>query len=409
MSNKEQFIECISKMNTVLLEAVLVKKAFKRFDNSSFLEKLNEICTDLKASGNTYLKSYRGIGLCGCNRGKKIWCFVGNNTNDYFTLSYLENEHNYYNFHTTCSEVAYEETLPLNKFYYFSIQPENTSEYKKHPLNLNPIHEYKEFVSKSVCRMETIELWLEKYKNEYNSTVSVIEDKRNHFKLNTIDLLAKTEFEKLYGKLAVLRKLYHKESYFKEQLKLFNKGIDSISKQKEWFTYQEANKNQYELFSLVFYDNRKLTHFSLKLEDFALDPEDFKYTLKYMSIIEDAQATEFKGTIKSMSAKVHSKKTPGMAYSKREIVLSVDDFCSSEYQITFSQDRVQQLDNVHVGQYVKVLARLTGGAWEKSNGIKEFGYNLFGWHIEKLTPKPKTTQNTKETDLYNKYMLPTLF
>ena len=67
MTKKEEFIEHISTMNIKSLETVLVKNAFKRYANVSFLEKLNELFTELKASGNISLELHLGIGICGCN------------------------------------------------------------------------------------------------------------------------------------------------------------------------------------------------------------------------------------------------------------------------------------------------------------------------------------------------------
>lgn len=396
-------------MSTKFLETVLVKNAFKRYANVSFIEKLNELFTELKASGNSRLEVYKGIGLCACNKDKKVFCFVGNKTKDYFTLSYLENENNYYNFYTSCSEVLYNTKLPLNKFYYFSIKPESTGEYKKHKEVSNPIQEYKTLSSKNSCSMEAIEAWLESHENLYTTTVSVIEDKANHFKLSPVELLLNKEFEVLYGKLNILSKLYEKEFYFKQQLEDYNRVKSNIPKLKKWFEYQVENKNKYQLFSLVFYDNRELTHYRLELDELVLKPDDFKYILEYMSIVEDSQATEFEGTIKSISDLEFIQGEYGRNYLKQEIVLFIDDVYCSEYQIIFSDDRVKHLETLSAGQYVKILARLTGGVWINPEGIQEYKYHLFGWRIEKLTSKPKTKENKEDINLYRKYIFPPLF
>lgn len=405
MTEKEKFIEHISTMNTSFLETVLVKNAYRKYTNDSFIEKLNEKFTKLKASGNTQLKVHKGIGICTCNKDKKVFCFVGNVTKDYFTLSYLEDENKYYNFHTSCSEVLYKNKPILNKFNYFSIKPEETSAYKNHNQISNPIQEYKTFCTKDFCNMETIELWLKKHKSNYTLTVEQLEDEKNSFKINQVELLVKKEFEILYGKLNILSILYKKEPYFKQQLEVYDTVKDSISQLKNWFAYQDEHKNEYQLFSSVFYDNRELTHYRLELDKIILNPDNFKHTLKYMSIIEDAQAIEFTGTIKSISDLEIIKQAHGRTYSKREIVLSINDFYSSDYQISFSQGRVKNLENFSVGQSVKVLARLTGGEFENTEGIKDFKYNLYGWRVEKLDAKPEIKENTKEMDLYYKYIL----
>lgn len=403
---KKQFVQHIIEMNTEPLKEILVKNAFKKYSNNSFLEKLNEVFTTLKSKGNTKLEVYKGVGVCSCNKNKKVFCFVGNNTKDYFTLSYQENDDNYYNFSTSCSEVSYNEKLELNEFYYFSIKPEDTLEYNNHQKYSIPIQEYKVFCSQDTCSMKGIEIWLEKHKDFYNKTVELL--KKNN--LNSVELLITKEFEILYGKLSILSLLHQKEAYFKEQIQTYNKIKDSVSKLKEWFAFQHENKKEYQLFSSVFYDSRALVHYALKLEELRLNPEDFKHTLKYLSIIEDSKALAFKGIIKSISyLEVYEKTNTSRAYSKRKIVLSIDDFCCSEYQISFSDERVKHLDNLSVGQFVKVYARLTGGATEKPKDIKEYKHHLYGWRIEKLDAKPKTKKKTKEMNLYYKYILPPSF
>lgn len=406
-SSKYQFIECISEMNTKSLENILIDNAFRKYSNSSFLEKLNELFTKFKESGNTRLEIHKGVGVCRCNKDKKIFCFVGNKTNDYFTLGYQEDENNYYNFSTSCDEILFDNPPQLNTFYYFSIKPEDTLEYKVHQESSTPIAEYKTLSTNGVCSMRNIGLWLEKYAEFYNTTLKVLEVEKYTSKLNSVELLVKKEFENLYGKLSILKKLYKKESYFKQQLETYNKVKDSISKLEKWFKYQQENKREYELFSALFYDSRELTHFALKLDELTLDTKDFKHTLEYMSIIENAQAIEFKGTIKTISdLEVFEKTSTTRAYTQQVLVISIKNFCCSAYQIVFRDGRVKHLENLCVGQYVKVFARLTGGELERSESVKKYSHNLYGWRVEKIVAKPKIKHNNEDMDLYHKYIFP---
>lgn len=406
MTNKLQFIQHIAEMNTKPLKEILVKNAFKKYSNISFLEKLNKLFTELKSKGNTYLEVHKGIGICTCNKNKKVFCFVGNNTKDYFTLSYQEDEDNYYNFSTSCSEVSYNEKLELNEFCYFSIKPVDTLEYNNHQKYSIPIQEYKAFCSQDTCSLKAIEIWLEKHKDFYNETVELL--KNNN--LNSVELLITKEFEILYGKLSILSLLHQKETYFKEQIQTYNKIKDSVSKLEEWFAFQYENKNEYQLFSSVFYDSRELSHFNLKLDELSLSQNDFKHTLEYMNIIEDSKSIIFRGTIKTIyDIEVYNKTKTARAFTKQKIVFSIDDFCCSEYQVTFTDGRTKHLENLIEGQYVKVYARLTGGQTENLEKIKEYKHHLYGWRIEKLGVKPRVNKNAKEMGLYNKYILPLPF
>jgi len=287
---------------------------------------------------------------------------------------------------------------------------ESISEYRKHLNDSNPICEYNTFSTKSVCKMKTILLWLERYRGLYEDTVTILGDKRYASKLNSVEVLVKKDFEVLYGKMSILSKLYNKETYFKQQLNNYKLVQDSVLGIEKWFNYQHKNKNEYQLFSAVFYDSRELTHFNLKIDNLTLNPDDFKHTLKYMGIIEDNKAIEFEGTVKIISdLKSYEKTESTRAYTKRKIGVSIDDFSCSEYQVVFTDGRVKHLDDLSVGQFVRVFARLTGGELQNSEGIKEYKHHLYGWRIEKLDAKPKVKKNNKEMDLYYKYILPLPF
>lgn len=400
--NKQQFIQHITEMNTEPLKEILVKNAFEKYSNNSFLEKLNEIFKEFKSKGNTSLNHYTGRGVCSCNKNKKVFCFVGNKTKDYFTLSYQENEDYYYNFSKSCNEVLYNEKVELNEFYYFSIKPKETLEYKKHKKYAIPKQEYKTLCKLKQCEIKTIDLWLKKHNHTYKDTVEFLK-KSN---LNSVEILIRKEFEVLYGKLSILSLLHQKETYFKEQINTYNKIKDSVSKLEEWFNYQHKNKDKYQFFSSVFYDSRELSHFKLNLDELTLNPTDFKYTLQFMSIIEDSKSIMIEGTIKTIyELETHNKTKTARAYTKQKIVLSIDDFCCSEYQVAFTDGRIKHLENLIEGQYVKVFARLTGGQIEN----EEYKHNLYGWRVEKLTAKPTIKENNKEMDLYHKYILPLPF
>lgn len=406
MTRKEDFIALISAMNTKQLETVLTKNVFKNYPNVSFLEKLNEFFTEFNRSGNTHLEINKGIGNCTCNKGRKVYCFVGNKTKDYFTLSCLENEKEYYQFSTSCSDVSYDKKLDLNKFHYFSIKPKDTLEYKNHQKYSSPIQEYRAFSTEQKCSINIIKSWLKKHNQSYHNTVELL--KSNN--LNSVEKLLQEEFEILYGKLNIIAILHQKETYFEKQLEDYTEVKDSISKLKKWFEYQAENKNEYQLFSSVFYDNRELTHFNLKLDELILSSSDFKYTLGFMSIIEDSKSITFQGTIKTIyDIEVSDKTKTARTYTQQKIVLSIDDFCCSDYLVTFSDGRIKHLDNLSEGQYVKVLARLTGGQVTNPEKTNEYKHHLYGWRVEKLDAKPEIKKNTKEMDLYYKYILPSPF
>jgi len=410
MTDSQLFIYSIMKMDTKSLETVLFKNTFKKHSNNSFLEKLDKLFDELKSNGNTSLEIYKGVGICSCNKGKEIFCFAGNKTKDYFTLSYQEDGNIYYNFSKSCSEVKYDKKLELNKFYYFSINPKETLEYKEHQESYKPIKEYKELCSTKRCSIKSIHNWLEDYKATYSNAIAILNDKKRVKKLNAVELLVTQEFEILYGKMSVICQIHKKEAYFKKQLDSYSTIKNNVSELKKWFDYQDYHKDEYQLFSSVFYDSRSITHFNLVLDELTLDKEDFKSTLTYMSIIEDSKAIEIEGIVEFIEDLIAYKKpNSDYPYTKREVIISIDDFSCSKYKVVFNDERTKHLNNIKISQPVKVLARLVGFENETTSVLKEYNYSLYGWNIEKVKPKKKKENDRSEMDLYHKYIMPLPF
>lgn len=406
MNKKKEFIEKLIEMNTESLEIKLKKNAYRQFSNINFIEKLNKMFTNLKSLGDTHIEIHRGVGICSCNKNKDIMLFVGNSSRNYFALSFREDESSYYGFNKTCKDILLNKPTLLNTFHYFSIKPKETIEYNTYKENSKPLSEYRDLCSKEFCKMSHIELWLAEYKDIYTKAVNAIKKHDKGPKSDPVKILLNKEFELLYGKLKILSILYRKEDYFKIQLKEYNVIKDSISGRKAWFKYHNEHQYEYKLFSSMFYDNRELTHYQLKVDHLTLNTEDFKHTLEFIELIEDNMSIEVVGTIKSLKDLEIIEKTESRSSSKRrEIVLSIDDFYSSEYLITFSEGRAEHLENVHEGQYVKVLARLIGGEWKNSEGKKEFYNSLYGWKIEELNRIPNNEKYSKEIEQYYKYTM----
>ncbi|RYM34804.1 hypothetical protein ERX46_05365 [Brumimicrobium glaciale] len=383
-----------------------MKNAFGRFNNISFIEKLDAFFSVFKNKGDTSIEIHTGTGGCSCNNCRNVMCFVGNLSRDYFALSYQESERNYFSLNKTCKEIILEEDTQLNQFHYFKIKPKETTEYLQFRGKSEPFKEFYFFCERDFCNMNVIEFWLEKYAHYNSNIVASLLEHKVRFQLDPVTLLLNKEFEKLYGQLLILSMLYKKESYFKKQLSEYRKVEDSISKRREWFDFHRKNKQEYELFNAMFYDSREQTLYRLALNELVLNPEDFKYTLEFVELMEDSKAIVFEGTIKEIhEIEIFERTVKQSAYRRRRLLLEIDDFNRSEYLVTFSDGRINHLEGFIAGQYVNVLARLLGGELKNSQGNKEFQHSLFGWKIEEVMKNTENKETSDDMNLYYKYMM----
>lgn len=409
MTPKEEFNTSLINLSTEDLDQVLGDNAFKDSSNKSFIEKLDDVFNSFKIQGDTHLEIHKGIGDCSCNNNKKVMALVGNTSRDYFVLSHYENKYSYFGFSKSCKDILLEKPTQLNDFIYFSIKPKETLEYKENREFSGPFLDYKTLCLKEACNMIEIESWLTKYRALNSKALANLERHNNGLKLDSVKFSLTKDFEMLYGKMRIISKLHEKENYFKLQLAEYEKIKDSVSKSKEWFKHQTENDNEYKLFRSMFYDNRELTHYLLKLDKLTLKRDDFKNTLECIRLIEDNNSIVILGTIKNIKNFEVTEKSKNRESSKQcELMLEVDDDHCREHLIYFFAGRVKHLENLHEGQYVKVLARLMSTRINKS-GINDFQYSLYGWKVEQLKDKPKKKDSSEDMNLYYKYMmLPTI-
>lgn len=73
-------------------------------------------------------------------------------------------------------------------------------------------------------------------------------------------------------------------------------------------------------------------------------------------------------------------------FKKREVVVRTNEQYPQDISIEFQQDKVDILNNYHVGQEVKVFTNLRGRSWTNPEGETKTFNTIQGWKIETVDP-----------------------
>ena len=89
---------------------------------------------------------------------------------------------------------------------------------------------------------------------------------------------------------------------------------------------------------------------------------------------------EVSGKVKVVSAEIQVSAT----FRKRELVVTTDEQYPQHIMIEFTQDKSDLLNNVAVGDAVKVSINLGGREWVNPQGETKYFNSIQGWRIEKV-------------------------
>jgi hypothetical protein len=89
---------------------------------------------------------------------------------------------------------------------------------------------------------------------------------------------------------------------------------------------------------------------------------------------------EVTGRVKVVGAEQQVSPT----FKKRELVVTTDEQYPQSIMIEFVQDKSDLLNNVSVGENVKVSINLGGREWVNPQGETKYFNSIKGWRIEKM-------------------------
>ncbi len=97
---------------------------------------------------------------------------------------------------------------------------------------------------------------------------------------------------------------------------------------------------------------------------------------------------EVSGKVKVVSPEMQVSAT----FRKRELVVTTDEQYPQHIMIEFIQDKSDLLNNVAVGDAVKVSINLGGREWVNPQGETKYFNSIRGWRIEKLQTEAPAAQ-----------------
>lgn len=72
------------------------------------------------------------------------------------------------------------------------------------------------------------------------------------------------------------------------------------------------------------------------------------------------------------------------SFRKRELVVTTDEQYPQHIMIEFTQAKVDDLNNVQIGDLVKISINLRGREWTNPQGETKYFNSIQGWRIEKI-------------------------
>ncbi len=79
-------------------------------------------------------------------------------------------------------------------------------------------------------------------------------------------------------------------------------------------------------------------------------------------------------------------------FRKRELVVTTDEQYPQSIMIEFVQDKSDLLNNLAVGENVKVSINLGGREWVNPQGETKYFNSIKGWRVEKIQSEAPTAQ-----------------
>ena len=90
---------------------------------------------------------------------------------------------------------------------------------------------------------------------------------------------------------------------------------------------------------------------------------------------------ELQGTVK----KLGQTQTFASGFQKRELVLETDEQYKQYLSVDFLQDKIDLLNNVSVGDSVKIGINLNGRLWTNPQGEEKCFNSIVAWRLEKVS------------------------
>ncbi|HLV23771.1 MAG TPA: DUF3127 domain-containing protein [Moheibacter sp.] len=110
---------------------------------------------------------------------------------------------------------------------------------------------------------------------------------------------------------------------------------------------------------------------------------------------------EISGRIK----KIFDEQTFGSGFRKKEIVITTQEQYPQDILIEFTQDKIDLLKPLSIGEEVKIAINIRGREWINPEGVAKYFNSISGWRVEKLGAEtPSLNQYADLPPVTNDYL-----
>lgn len=95
---------------------------------------------------------------------------------------------------------------------------------------------------------------------------------------------------------------------------------------------------------------------------------------------------EISGRIK----KIFDEQTFNSGFRKREIVITTQEQYPQDILVEFTQDKIELLNPLSIGDEVKISINLRGREWINPEGVAKYFNSIQGWRLEKVGAETPT-------------------
>ena len=103
--------------------------------------------------------------------------------------------------------------------------------------------------------------------------------------------------------------------------------------------------------------------------------------------------------------KIFDAQTFASGFKKREVIVTTQEQYPQPLSVEFTQDKVDLVDQMNVGDDVKVSINLRGREWTSPEGVVRYFNSIVGWRVEKVvTENLSVSQDTPAPESFNSGM-----
>ena len=252
-----------------------------------------------------------------------------------------------------------------------------------------------------VYSKDKVEWWLNKHKLRHEKLSKNIDTLNKEFPnthVRSISILQnEAKFLDIYEALLEVIECYSNELYYKGEMELYSTINDDKIQLDSWLQAHKLDEGKKQSkFKQLFQNTSTFSGYEFVIRyplslpvTIKLDEAEFKYTLKFLEILERSSKTQFIGVINIINdLEVFEKKVTKTdeggiyrrAFTRRSMIITVDDIYGSELHVRFMDERTQLIENLKAGQEVKLYADITGK--ENESDRSRYPLSLLGWDIE---------------------------